>query len=285
MSRFVFVNGEYLPYKESKVHIEDRGYQFADGVYEVFAVIENKLADYDAHMSRLLRSLSELNMKLPYSRKSIFFHISNIVKLNLISNGLVYLQISRGVASRDFKFPNNTKSSLVIIAKNTSLDQYTESFNKGISVSTTRDLRWKRVDIKSLNLLAPVLAKQSAYEKKCQESWLIDDDNFITEGSSSNAWIYQDGTLITRPVSNSILNGITRSTLIRGLKKRKIKYKEAKFNLEDVKKSSEAFITSATQHVMPVVRVNNIKIGKGVPGPRALDFRAAYMESLKLTEL
>lgn len=285
MSRFVFVNGEYLPYEESKVHIEDRGYQFADGVYEVFAVIENKIADYDAHMSRLLRSLSELNMKLPYSRKSIFFHISNIIKQNLISNGLVYLQISRGVASRDFKFPNNTKSSLVIIAKNTSLDQYTESFNKGISVSTTRDLRWKRVDIKSLNLLAPVLAKQSAYEKNCQESWLIDDDNFITEGSSSNAWIYQDGTLITRPVSNSILNGITRSTLIRGLKKRKIKYKEAKFNLEDVKKSSEAFITSATQHIMPVVRVNNIKIGKGVPGPRALDFRAAYMESLKLTEI
>ena len=285
MSRFVFVNGEYLPYEESKVHIEDRGYQFADGVYEVFAVIENKLADYDAHMSRLLRSLSELNMKLPYSRKSIFFHISNIVKQNLISNGLVYLQISRGVASRDFKFPNNTKSSLVIIAKNISLDQYTESFNKGINVSTTRDLRWKRVDIKSLNLLAPVLAKQSAYEKNCQESWLIDDDNFVTEGSSSNAWIYQDGTLITRPVSNSILNGITRTTLIRGLKKRKIKYKEAKFNLDDVKKSSEAFITSATQHVMPVVRVNNIKIGKGVPGPRALDFRAAYMESLKLTDL
>jgi D-alanine transaminase len=285
MSRFVFVNGEYLPYEESKVHIEDRGYQFADGVYEVFAVIENKLADYDAHMNRLLRSLSELNIKLPYSRKSIFFHISNIVMQNLISNGLVYLQISRGVAPRDFKFPNNTKSSLVIIGKNIPLDEYINAFNKGINVSTTRDLRWKRVDIKSLNLLAPVLAKQAAYENNCQESWLLDDDNFITEGSSSNAWIYRDGTLITRPVSNSILNGITRSTLIKGLKKRKIKYKEAKFNLDDVKKSSEAFITSATQHVMPVVRVNNIKIGKGVPGPRALDFKAVYMESLKLTEL
>ncbi|MFL2899666.1 MAG: D-amino-acid transaminase [Candidatus Pelagibacterales bacterium] len=285
MSRVVFVNGEYLPYKKSKIHIEDRGYQFADGVYEVFAVIDNKLADYDAHMSRLLRSLSELKMKLPYSRKSIFFHISNIVKQNLISNGLVYLQISRGVASRDFKFPNNIKGSLVIIGKNMPSDEYINTFQKGIKVSTTRDLRWRRVDIKSLNLLAPVLAKQAAYEKNCQESWLIDDNNFITEGSSSNAWIYQAGTLITRPVSNSILNGITRSTLIRGLKKRKIKYKEAKFNLEDVKKSSEAFITSATQHVMPVVRINNIKIGKGVPGPRALDFRAAYMESLKLTEL
>jgi len=285
VSRVVFVNGEYLPYEKSKVHIEDRGYQFADGVYEVFAVIDNKLADYDAHMNRLSRSLNELNMKLPYSRKSIFFHISNIVKQNLISNGLIYLQISRGVAPRDFKFPENVKSSLVIIGKNIPLEQYINSFEKGIRVSTTKDLRWKRVDIKSLNLLAPVLAKQSAYEKNCQESWLIDEDNFITEGSSSNAWIYIDETLITRPVSNSILNGITRSTLIRGLKKRKIKYKEAKFNLNDVKKSSEAFITSATQHVMPVIKVDSIKIGKGVPGPKALDFRAAYMESLKLTDL
>ena len=285
MSRVVFVNGEYLQYEQSRVHIEDRGYQFADGVYEVFAVIENKLADYDAHMSRLLRSLSELNIKLPYSRKSIFFHISNIVKQNLISNGLIYLQISRGVASRDFKYPKNIKSSLVIIGKNIPSGEYADSFIKGVRISTTKDLRWKRVDIKSLNLLAPVLAKQSAYEKDCQESWLIDDDGFITEGSSSNAWIYIDNTLITRPVSNSILNGITRSTLIRGLKKRKIKYREAKFNLDDIKKANEAFITSATQHVMPVIKVDGIIIGKGVPGPRAQDFRAAYMESLKLTEL
>ncbi len=285
MSRVVFVNGKYLPYEESKVHVEDRGYQFADGVYEVFAVIENKLADYESHMNRLTRSLSELNIKLPYSKKSIFFHVSNIVEQNLIKNGLIYLQISRGVASRDFKYPSNVKSSLVIIGKNIPFEQYSDSFNKGINVSTTKDLRWKRVDIKSLNLLAPVLAKQSAYKKNCQESWLIDDEDFITEGSSSNAWIYLDDTLITRPVSNSILKGITRSTLIRGLKKRKIKYRESKFNLEDIKKASEAFITSATQHVMPVVMVDNIKIGKGVPGPRAQDFKAAYMESLKLTEL
>ena len=285
MSRIAFVNGAYLPHASSMVHIEDRGYQFADGVYEVFAVIDNKLVDYDAHINRLMRSLSELKIKLPYSRRSIFFHISNTIKQNLISNGLIYLQITRGVASRDFKFPNSVKSSLVIIGKNIPLNQYEDLFKTGINVSTTKDLRWKRVDIKSLNLLAPVLAKQLAHDKDSEESWLIDDDNFITEGSSSNAWIYRDGTLITRPVSNSILNGITRSTLIRGLKKRKIKYKEAKFNLDDVKNSSEAFITSATQHVMPVVRVNNIKIGKGVPGPRALDFRNAYMESLKLTEI
>ena len=285
MSRIAFVNGEYLPYEKSKVHIEDRGYQFADGVYEVFAVIDNKLADYDAHINRLMRSLSELNIKLSYSKKSIFFHISNIVEQNFISNGLIYLQVTRGVASRDFKFPDNIKNSIVIIGKNIPIEQYDVSFNKGIKVSTTRDLRWKRVDIKSLNLLAPVLAKQSAYKNNCQESWLIDDDNFVTEGSSSNAWIYLNGSLITRPISNSILNGITRSTLIRGLKKRKIRYKEAVFNLNDIKKADEAFITSATQHVMPVVMVDNIKIGNGIPGPRAIDFRSAYMESLKLTEI
>tara|TARA_B100001093_G_C26822299_1_gene1012408 strand:- start:386 stop:1216 length:831 start_codon:yes stop_codon:yes gene_type:complete len=275
----------YLPHSKSKVHIEDRGYQFADGVYEVFSILDGYIVDYDDHIKRLMRSLSELNIDLPYSKKSIFFHISNIIKQNLIINGLIYLQITRGVSSRDFKFPKDVKSSLVIIGKNISFDQYDNTFKKGIYVSTTRDLRWKRVDIKSLNLLAPVLAKQTAFEKKSSESWLIDDDNFITEGSSSNAWIYSGGSLITRPVSNSILNGITRSTLIRALKTRKIKYKEAKFNLDDIKKSSEAFITSATQHVMPVVKVNNIKIGKGVPGPRAQDFRAAYMESLKLTEI
>ena len=285
MSRVSFVNGMYLPHSKSKVHIEDRGYQFADGVYEVFAILDGYIVDYDDHIKRLMRSLSELNIDLPYSKKSIFFHISNIIKQNLIINGLIYLQITRGVSSRDFKFPKDVKSSLVIIGKNISFDQYDNTFKKGIYVSTTRDLRWKRVDIKSLNLLAPVLAKQTAFEKKSSESWLIDDDNFITEGSSSNAWIYSGGSLITRPVSNSILNGITRSTLIRALKTRKIKYKEAKFNLDDIKKSSEAFITSATQHVMPVVKVNNIKIGKGVPGPRAQDFRAAYMESLKLTEI
>lgn len=285
MSRVAFVNGRYLPFSQSKVHIEDRGYQFADGVYEVFAVIDGKLVDYDAHLNRLMRSLSELKIKLPYSKKSILIHVSNIVKKNIVFNGLIYLQITRGVAPRDFKFPTNTKSSLIIMGKSIPLSQYNDAFNKGISVSTTKDLRWKRVDIKSLNLLAPVLAKQSAYEKKSQESWLIDKDKFITEGSSSNAWIYKNNTLITRPVSNSILNGITRSTLIKGLNKRKIKYKESKFNINDIKDADEAYITSATQHVMPVVKVNNIKIGSGLPGPRASDFRAAYMESLKLTEV
>ncbi len=285
MSRIAFVNGEYLPFEKSKVHIEDRGYQFADGVYEVFAVMNGMLVDYDAHLSRLIRSLSEINIKIPLSKRSLFIHISNIIKQNYVSNGLVYLQITRGVASRDFKFPKNIKSSLVIIAKNISMNIYEDTFKKGITVSTTNDIRWKRVDIKSLNLLPPVLAKQAASELGSQESWMIDQDGFITEGSSSNAWIYIDNLLITRPSTNSILSGITRGTLIRGLKKRKIKYKEKKFNLNDIKGASEAFITSATQHVMPVIKIDKIKIGKGIPGPKASEFKSAYMESLKLTEI
>ena len=285
MSRIAFVNGEYLPFEKSKVHIEDRGYQFADGVYEVFAVMNGMLADYEAHLNRLIRSLSEINIKIPLSKRALFIHISNIIKQNYVSNGLVYLQITRGVASRDFKFPKNIKSSLVIIAKNIPINAYEESFKKGIKVSTTNDIRWKRVDIKSLNLLPPVLAKQAASDLGSQESWMVDQDGFITEGSSSNAWIYCDNTLITRPATNSILSGITRQTLIRGLLKKKIKYKEKKFNLNDIKRASEAFITSATQHVMPVVKINNIKVGNGIPGPKANDFRSAYMESLKLTEI
>ena len=285
MSRVAFVNGEYVPMSNSKIHIEDRGYQFADGVYEVFAVINNKLVDYDDHIIRLQRSLSELNISKPLSIKSIFFHIANIIRENLITDGLIYLQITRGVASRDFKFPKNTKSSIVIIGKNISFDKYDRSFKKGIKVSTTKDIRWKRVDIKSLNLLAPVLAKQSAFDKGCEESWMIDDDDYITEGSSSNAWIFLNNTLITRPISNSILNGITRSTLIKALKKRRIKYQERKFNISDIKKADEAFITSATQYVMPVIMIDSIKIGSGKPGPKSIEFRNAYMESLKLTEI
>ena len=175
-----------------------------------------------------------------------------------------------------------TKSSIVIIGKVVSDNQLNNDFNKGIKVSTTNDLRWKRVDIKSLNLLPPVLAKQSAYKKGCQESWLVDENGFITEGSSSNAWILIKDTLITRPVSNSILSGITRSSLLKGLKKNKLKIKERKFNIKDIKNASEAYITSATQHVMPVIKIDNIKIGNGKPGKYANIFKNVYMESILL---
>ena len=283
MSRVAYVNREYTEYKKSYIHIEDRGYQFADGVYEVFAIIDSKIVDYDGHIKRLYRSLNELSISSPIQKKSYKFHINEIIKRNIIKDGLVYLQVTRGVASRDFKFPKNSKSSIVIIGKNTPSNYYHNNFNKGIKVKTTKDLRWKRVDIKSLNLLPPVLAKQYAADNDCEEAWLLDDDGYITEGSSSNAWIVKDKTVITRPVSSSILNGITRSTLIKSLSKAGYKFIERRFNINDIKDADEAFITSATQFVMPVIAVNNIKIGDGRVGEFAKIFKEIYFKYISLS--
>ena len=283
MSREAFVNGEYTEYINSKVHIEDRGYQFADGVYEVFAILDRKIVDYEGHIKRLYRSLKELRIASPLQKKAYKFHINEIIKRNIIQDGLVYLQVTRGVASRDFKFPKYSKSSVVIIGKNTPLNNYNNNFCKGIKVKTTNDLRWKRVDIKSLNLLPPVLAKQYAADSGCDEAWLLDADGYITEGSSSNAWIVKNKTVITRPVSSSILNGITRSTLIKSLSKAGYKFTERRFNIKDIKNADEAFITSATQFVMPVIAVNNIKIGNGRVGEFARIFKEIYFKYISLS--
>ena len=283
MSREAFVNGEYTAYKKSYIHIEDRGYQFADGVYEVFAILDSKIVDYVGHIERLYRSLNELRISSPIQKKSYKFHIKEIIKRNIIKDGLVYLQVTRGVANRDFKFPKNTKSSIVIIGKNITSNYYNDNFSKGINVKTTKDLRWKRVDIKSLNLLPPVLAKQYAIDNDCEEAWLLDEDGYITEGSSSNAWIVKNKTVITRPVSNSILNGITRTSLIKSLMKVGYQFSERRFNLKDIKNADEAFITSATQFVMPVIRVNNIKIGNGHVGEFVNLFKEIYFKSISLS--
>ena len=283
MSRISYVNGNYCEHKDSFVHIEDRGYQFADGVYEVFGIINKKIVDYDGHIKRLFRSLNEVRMSSPINKSSYSFHIKRLIKINRINNGLIYLQITRGVAERDFKFPKKSKPSLVMIAKNIALNSYDKAFKKGIKVKTIKDLRWKRVDIKTINLLAPVLAKQEAADHNCQEAWLIDGDGFITEGSSSTAWILKKNVLYTTPLSNSILNGITRQSLIKGLKKNKLRLIEKKFNINDIKEADEAFITSATQYVMPVVSVDRYKIGNGKVGKYASIFSKDYMEAIKLS--
>ena len=224
-----------------------------------------------------------MRIKSPIQKKSYRYHIREIIKRNVINDGLVYLQITRGVATRDFRFPKNSKSSIVIIGKNTLSNYYHNNFNKGIKVKTTKDIRWKRVDIKSLNLLPPVLAKQHAVDNGCEEAWLLDDNGYITEGSSSNAWIVKKKTVITRPVSNSILNGITRSTLIKSLTKNGYMLTERRFNLNDIKDADEAFITSATQFVMPVIAVNNIKIGNGQVGEFAKIFKEIYFKHINIS--
>ncbi len=282
MSREAFVNGQYKKFDNAMVHIEDRGYQFADGVYEVFAVINKKIVDYDGHLNRLFRSLNEISLKSPIVKESYIFHIRNLIHKNNINDGLIYLQITRGVAQRDFKFPINVKPSIVITAKNISMENYHSKFDYGIKVKTTNDLRWKRVDIKTLNLLPPVLAKQNATESGCEEAWMIDSDGYVTEGSSSNAWILIKDKLITTPATTSILKGITRTSLIKALKKNNIKLLEKRFKKQDIKKANEAFITSATQFVMPVIKVDNILVGKGRVGKYAYLFKDAYMRAIQL---
>ncbi len=283
MSRIVFLNGKYIEYSNATVHVEDRGYQFADGVYEVFSVNNSKIIDYKEHIERLYKSLNEIKLTSPINKKSYYFHVKNIIKKNLINNGLIYLQVTRGVSQRDFKFPKNVKASVIIIGRSIQYNQYDQQFSSGIKVKTVKDMRWKRVDIKTINLLAPVLAKQSAAIENCEEAWLIDEDGYVTEGSSSTAWILKNNTLFTTPLSNSILNGITRKSLIRGLKKNNLKIVEKKFNIMDIKNADEAYITSATQYVMPVIKVDNFKIGKGIVGKNAKIFRKMYMEAVKLT--
>ncbi len=282
MSIISYVNGSYVDHKDAKVNIEDRGYQFADGVYEVFAVINKQIVDYDGHINRLFRSLNEISLNSPIVKEAYIFHIRNLIRKNNIHDGLIYLQVSRGVAQRDFKFPTKIKPSLVITAKSISMENYYSKFKQGIKVKITDDLRWKRVDIKTLNLLPPVLAKQKAVENGCEEAWMIDSDGYITEGSSSNAWILIRDKLITTPATNSILKGITRTSLIRALKRKNIKLIEKRFNKKDIKNANEAFITSATQFVMPVIKVDGYKIGNGKVGKYAHMFKDAYMEAIQL---
>ena len=283
MSRIAYVNGNYSEFNKSLIHIEDRGYQFADGVYEVINVLNGSLVDYDLHLARLFRSLKELNIKSPINKSTYIYHIKNIIKKNIITDGLIYLQITRGVAPREHKFPKIAKSSIVITGRHSSSDDYESKFKNGIKVITTEDIRWRRCDIKTVSLLPNVLAKQDAHTKGASEAWLVNNEGYITEGCASNAWILKkDNTLITHPSNKSILTGITRTSFIKGLKKQSIKFKELKFKIKDIRNAKEAYTTSATQHVTPVIKVDNIKIGNGKPGKFASVFRDVYMEALQL---
>lgn len=266
MSRFVYVNGSYVPYHQAAVHVEDRGFQFADGVYEVISCIDNHIADERGHLDRLERSLSELQIAMPVSRQALSLIIREILRLNRHKNGYVYLQITRGVARRDFYFPeSNIKSSLIILSRPFNFNE-NNRVKQGIKVVTTKDIRWKRPDIKSIALLPQVLAKQIALESGAYEAWLVDDNGFVTEGASSNAWIIKDNTLITRDASGKILNGVTRSAMKKLINDNNLTLEERPFKPEEAYKANEAFTSSATALIMPVIEIDNKIIGDGTPG-------------------
>ena len=268
MSRIAYVNGRYLPRGQAKVHVEDRGYQFADGVYEVCEVKGGRLIDERRHLKRLDRSLSELQIRSPMPHAALSIILHEVVRRNQVRDGLVYIQITRGVARRDHAFPPaGTRPSLVVTARSSDVAAAEKLAADGIAVITVPDQRWPRVDIKSISLLPNVLAKQAARAQGAREAWLIDKKGYVTEGSSSNAWIInRDGKLLTRQLDHSILAGITRSVLIDSLKQHGLEFEERAFTVEEAYAAREAFLTSATQSVMPVVRIDGRPIGNGAPG-------------------
>ena len=268
MSRIAYVNGRYLPLRDAAVNIEDRGYQFSDGVYEVCEVRGGRLVDERRHIERLMRSLRELRIAMPMSPAALGVVFRETVRRNRVRWGIVYLQITRGVARRDHAFPPpGTLPGIVVTARNLDFAHAERLAADGVAVVTVADNRWDRVDIKSVSLLPNVLAKQAAREQGAREAWFVDRDGFVTEGSSSNAWIVtRDGKLVTRPADHAILKGITRTVVLEVLKAHGIRLEERGFTVEEALEAREAFITSASQIVIPVVQIDGRPVGNGAPG-------------------
>jgi D-alanine transaminase len=278
MSRIAYVNGRYLPQQAAAVHVEDRGYQFSDGVYEVCEVRGGHIIDERRHLERLKRSLDELRIDMPMSQAAFAIVLRECLRRNRVRDGILYLQITRGVARRDHGFPPpGTCPSIVVTAHGIDLAANERTAAEGVGIVTVPDNRWQRVDIKSISLLPNVLAKQAARERGAKEAWFVDRDGHITEGSSSNAWIVtKGGKVVTRPADYGILRGITRTVLIDVIRAQGLTFEERPFTVEEVYGAREAFLTSASQIVMPVVRIDDRPIGNGAPGSVATALRAEF---------
>ncbi len=278
MARVVYVNGAYLPYANAAVHVEDRGFQFADGVYEVCEVRDGCLVDERRHMLRLRRSLSELRIAQPMDFRALGVVLRETVRRNRVKNGIVYLQVTRGVAHRDFAFPPaGTAPGIVCFARSLSRAKGEKRAAAGIAVITVPDIRWTRVDIKTTGLLAQSLARQRAREAGADEAWMADAQGFVTEGASCNAWIVTDaGLLVTRPADSGILRGITREVTMEIARRNGLRFEERPFTVSEAKAAREAFQTSASGLVMPVVTIDGQPVGGGKPGEIAAGLRRAY---------
>lgn len=277
MSRIAYVNGSYVLQSEAAVNVEDRGYQLADGVYEVIAVFDGRLVDCDAHMDRLERSLAGLRIAPPCRLPIIVLIMERIVRRNHIRNGLVYLQISRGVAPRNHAFPADDVEATLVITGNHRRPPSDEAVARGARVITLPDSRWARPDIKTVSLLPNVLAKQQAVEAGAVEAWFTDENGLVTEGSSTNAWIVTEGQeIVTRPLGRELLAGITRQTLIAVARANNMRVTERAFSVNEAKMAKEAFLTSTTSFVMPVVSIDDTPVDSGEPGRVTLQLLDAY---------
>ncbi len=281
MPRVSYVNGRFVPHADAAVHVEDRGYQFSDAIYEVWGVAGGKLIDFDLHLDRMERSLRELRIPEPMSRAALSLLVKEMVRRNKVNHGMVYLQISRGVAPRDHAFPTKPVTPAVVMtAKHLPTTYYEGKVAKGIKVITVPDIRWARPDIKTVSLLGNVLAIQAARDTGADDAWQVDREGFITEGSRSNAWIVDaDGNLVTRKADTSILNGITRRVIISLAEQEGRKIIERPFTVEEAKSAREAFQTSASAMVLPVVEIDGQPVANGAPGSVALAVREFYLKS------
>ena len=277
MPRLAYVNGRYLPHRQGAVHIEDRGFQFADGVYEVVPVYQGVLIDEEPHLDRLERSLRELRIPMPAARATIKLIARELIRRNDLTTGLVYMQVTRGAARRDHSFPANVSPTLVMTTRQ-SKPHRAAMLSDGVSVITAPDIRWRRCDIKSVALLPNVLVKQKAAEAGAYEAWQVDEEGRVTEGSSTNAWIVtQDNTVVTRDASQAILNGITRLSLLKVIRAAGYHFAERPFTVTEAKAAREAFLTSSTSYVLPVTRIDGAPVGDGRPGALTMALRQHYM--------
>jgi D-alanine transaminase len=279
MSRIAYVNGRYLPMCAAKVHVEDRGYQFGDGVYEVCEVRGGRLIDERRHLDRLTRSLAELRIRLPMSPAALGIVLREVIAKNRIGYGIVYLQVTRGVARRDHAFPApDVPPSVVVTARALNSARNEALAATGIAVVSVPDNRWGRVDIKTIGLLPNVLARQAAIERGARDAWFVDKGGNVTEAASANAWIVTAaGTIVTRPADRAILRGITRTVVLEAIKAQGLAVKERAFTLEEAYAAREAFVTAASQIVLPVVRIDGRLIGDGKPGPVATALRREFL--------
>jgi D-alanine transaminase len=281
MSRIIYVNGRYLPYAEATVHVEDRGYQFSDGVYEAFALHNGHMVFEEPHLDRLERSLGELRMAPPMVRNALKVVMRETIRRDRSKHGILYLQVTRGVAPRNHGFPEGVASSLVMIVhRGPPYDA--EAVSRGITVITVPDIRWKRVDIKTISLLPNVLARQNAYEAGAFEAWQVDADGMVTEGTLSNAWIVsEEGDLITRQPDHAILDGITRRTLLDMARDDGITFKVRPFSVAEAMAAREAFLTSSSSFIKPVIRIDGQDICDGKTGPLTRKLIGLYADHLE----
>lgn len=277
--RIVYVNGEFVPEADGKISVFDRGFLFADGVYEVTPVIDGRLVENEGHLQRLRRSLGELRLDFDMSDAEIETAQRELVERNGLREGALYLQITRGPADRDFAFPAEPAPTLVMFTQAKKLVD-NPAAAKGISVVTVEDIRWRRRDIKTVQLLAPSMAKQAAVDAGADDAWLV-EDGLVTEGSSNNAFIVKGGVIVTRPLSNDILHGVTRRAILRLAAEDEVQLDERPFTPQEAREADEAFVTSATSFVMPVVRIDGVLIGNGNPGSVTSRLRELYIEEAR----